>query len=80
MPLVSVGDVVSGITDTELNDSFKERLAYKEKCKNCVLAADCIQLKRCAHKCNEVHIEYNKMWLEASIRILYNKWKQKNDK
>lgn len=80
MPLVSVGDVVSGITDTELNDSFKERLTYKEKCKNCVLAADCIQLKRCAHKCNEVHIEYNKMWLEASIRILYNKWKQKNGK
>lgn len=77
-PLVSVGDVVNGIVDEELNDAFKERIPFGEKCKKCVLAANCIQLKKCAHKCNDVHKEYHKLWLEASIRLYYKKWKKEH--
>lgn len=77
-PLVTVGDVVNGIVDNDLNCEFKERIPFKEKCKTCVLAPNCIQLKKCAHKCTDVHIEYHQLWLEASIRMYYKNWKQKN--
>lgn len=78
-PLLAVGDVVNGIVDEELNDSFKERIPFGEKCKECVLAPNCTQLKKCAHKCNDVHKEFHKMWLEASIRMYYKKYKTQNN-
>lgn len=76
MPLVTVGDVKIGITNKELANTFKVKLPYSDKCKSCVLAPDCIQLKKCAHKCNEVHREYNIMWLESTLKMYYNKWKK----
>lgn len=78
MPLVTVGDVENGIIDEKLNNSFKVRSPYSEKCKKCFLAADCIQLKKCAHKCNEVHREYNSMWIKATLKMKYKKWKSLN--
>lgn len=74
-PLVTIGDVVNGITDEELNDAFKERIAFKDKCASCVLAPSCVQLKKCAHKCTDVHREYHTLWLESSIKMKYKKWK-----
>lgn len=78
MPLVTVGDVKNGITDQELSDTFRVRIPYDKKCKECILAPDCIQLKKCAHKCNEVHKKYNIMWLESTLRIYYKNWKMNN--
>lgn len=72
-PLVAVGDVVNGIVDKDLDAAFKQRLPFKEECKTCVLAPNCVQLKKCAHKCTDVHQEYHKLWLEASIRLYYKK-------
>ena len=76
-----IGDIRNGITDRKLQNSLKETLPRKEKCRTCPLLPQCRILKICSHDAIddcEYYIKRRSMeGLEKSIEKEYNEFKNR---